>query len=57
VPVLAKGAAAKDMPSHCARNLRMFVQLVSLCLPQLQLAQKIPMLKTSHHDSTQILVG
>jgi hypothetical protein len=57
VPLLAKGVAAKDLPGHCAGNLRMFVQLVSLCLPQLPLPEKIPMLKTSHHDGTQISVG
>jgi hypothetical protein len=57
VPLLAKGAAARDMLSHCGSNLRMFVQLVSLCLPQLSLPEKTPMLKTSYHDGTQISVG
>jgi hypothetical protein len=56
VPLLAKGVAAKDMPG-CASDLRMFVQLVSLCLSQLPLPEKIPMLKRSHHDGTQISVG
>jgi hypothetical protein len=54
---LAKGVAAKDLLGHCAGNLRKFVQLVSLCLPQLPLPEKIPMLKRSHHDGTQFSVG
>jgi hypothetical protein len=57
VPQLVKGVAAKDLPGHCAGDLRMFVQLVSLCLPQLPLPEKIPMLKMSQHDGTQISVG
>jgi hypothetical protein len=57
LPLLAKGVAAKDLPGHCAGDLRMFVQPVSLCLPQLPLPEKIPMLKTSHHDGMQISVG
>jgi hypothetical protein len=57
VPLLAKGVAAKDMPGRCASDLRMFVQRVSLCLSQLPLPEKIPMLKRSHHDGTQISVG
>jgi hypothetical protein len=57
VPLLARGVAAKDLPGHCAGDLRAFVQLVSLCLPQLPLPEKIAMLKMSHHDGTQISVG
>jgi hypothetical protein len=57
VPLLARGVSAKDLPGHCAGDLRPFVQLVSLCSPQLPLPEKIAMLKRSHHDSTQILVG
>ncbi len=57
VLLLARGVPAKDLPGHCAGDLRPFVQLVSLCLPQLPLPEKIPMLKRSHHDGTQISVG
>jgi hypothetical protein len=57
VPLPAKGVAAKDLPGHCASDLRMFVQIISRCMPQLPLPEKIPMLKTSHHDGTQISVG
>jgi hypothetical protein len=57
VPLLARGVAAKDLPGHCAGDLRPFVHLVSLCLPQLPLPEKIAMLKMSHHDDTQISVG
>src|SRR5713226_2422795 len=57
VPLLAKRVAAKDLPGHCASDLRVFVQLISLCMPQLPLPEKIPILKRSHHDGTQILVG
>src|SRR5713101_1181759 len=53
----ARGVPAKDLPGHCAGDLRPFVRLVSLCLPQLPLPEKIPMLKRSHHDGTQISVG
>jgi hypothetical protein len=49
--------AAKDLPGHCAGDLRVFVHLVSLCMPQLPLPEKIPMLKWSHHDGTQVSVG
>jgi hypothetical protein len=48
--------SAKDLPGHCAGDLRPFVQLVSLCSPQLPLPEKIPMLKMSHHDGTRISV-
>jgi hypothetical protein len=51
------GVAAKDLPGHCASDLRMSVQAVSLCFPRPPLPEKIPMLNTSHHDSTQISVG
>jgi len=57
VPLLTKRVAAKDLPGHWAGDLRMFVQLISLCMPQLPLPEKIPMLKTSYHDGTQISVG
>jgi len=56
VPLLAKGVPMKDLPGHCAGGLRPFVQFVSLCLPQLPLPEKIPMLKMSHHDGTRISV-
>jgi hypothetical protein len=56
VRLLAKGVPAKDLLGHCAGDLRVFVQPVSLCLPQLPLPEKIPMLKMSHHDSTRISV-
>jgi hypothetical protein len=35
----------------------MFVQVISLCMPQLPRPEKIPMLKRSHHVGTQISVG
>jgi hypothetical protein len=57
MPLLTKGVAAKDLAGHCAGDPRMFAQLVSLCLPQLPLPEKIPVLKTSHHDGTQFSVG
>jgi len=57
VPLLAKAVAAKDFPGNCTGDPRMFVQLISLCMLQLPLPEKIPMLKRSHHDSTQISVG
>ncbi|PYT53133.1 MAG: hypothetical protein DMG43_09820 [Acidobacteria bacterium] len=57
MPLLARGVPAKDLPGHWGDDLRLFVQLVSLCLPQLPLPEKIAMLKRSHHDSTQISVG
>jgi hypothetical protein len=57
VPLLARGVPAKDLPGCCGDDLRLFAQLVSLCLRQLPLPEKTPMLKTSHHDSTQISVG
>jgi hypothetical protein len=57
VPLLARGVAAKNLPSHCGDDLRLCAQLISLCLRQLPLPEKTPMLKTAHHDSTQISVG
>jgi len=33
------------------------VQFIPLCMPQLPLPEKIPMLERSHHDGTQISVG
>src|SRR3989442_15469210 len=57
MPLLAKRVAAKDLPGHCAGDLRVFVQLISLCMPQLPLPEKLPMLKRSHHDGTQVSVG
>jgi hypothetical protein len=57
VSLLARGVAAKDLPGRCPGDLRPFVQLVSLCLPQLPLPEKIAMLKMSHHDGTQISAG
>jgi hypothetical protein len=57
VSLLARGVSTKDLPGHCAGHLRPFVQLVSLCLPQLPLPEKIAMLKMSHHDGTQISAG
>jgi len=56
VPLLARGVPAKDLPGHWGGDLRPFVQFVSLCLPQLPLPEKIPMLKMSHHDGTRISV-
>src|SRR2546427_11134416 len=57
VLLLAKGVSAKDLAGHCAGDLRVFVQLISLCMPQLPLPEKLPMLKRSHHDGTQVSVG
>jgi len=57
VPLLAKGVAAKDLPGHCAGDPQVFVQFIPLCMPQLPLPEKIPMLERSHHDGTQISVG
>jgi len=56
VPPLARGVSAKDLPGHWGDDLRLFVQLVWICLPQLLLPEKIPMLKMSHHDGTRISV-
>jgi len=49
--------AAKDLPGFRGGGLRMFVQGVSLRLPQLPLPEKIPMVKSSHHDGTQFSVA
>jgi len=56
VPLLARGVSAKDLPGHWGDDLRLFVQLVSICLPQLPLPEKIAMLKMSHHEGTRISV-
>jgi hypothetical protein len=57
MPLLARGVPAKGLPGCYGDDLRLFVQLVSLCSRQLPLPEKTPMLKTSHHDGTQISVG
>jgi len=54
VPLLARGVSAKDLPGHCAGDLRPFAQFVSLCLPQLPLPEKIAMLKRSHHTVSNL---
>jgi hypothetical protein len=57
VPLLARGVPVKDPPGCCGDDLRLFAQFVSLFLRQLPLPEKTPMLKTAHHDGTQISVG
>jgi len=57
VPLLARGVPAKDLPGCCGNDPRLFALLVSLCLRQLPLPEKTPILKTAHHDGPQISVG